>query len=77
LVVLLSLRTDLIGPFDVIVLPPNGGVEGPSIAQTDVVLTVDKRDISGPTNGPRYRGTVLEDTLVQIRALLRDRLDLF
>ena len=74
--VLLSSRVDLVGPFDVVVQPPVGGVRVPSIAQTDIVVTIDKRDISGHLNGPRHRGTVLADTLLQVRALLRDRLAL-
>jgi len=73
--VLLSTRIDLAGPFDVVVLPPFGGVRRPSIAQTDIVVTIDKRDISGSINGPRYRGTVLADTLLQIKALLKARID--
>ena len=73
--VLLSTRVDLVGPFDVVVLPPIGGVRRPSIAQTDIVVTIDKRDISGAMNGSRYRGTVLADTLRQIRALLKARMD--
>jgi hypothetical protein len=59
----------------VVVLPPIGGVRRPSIAQTDIVITVDKRELSGPMNGARYRGTVLADTLRQIKALLRARMD--
>jgi hypothetical protein len=76
LVVLLSRRMDMCGPMDVPVLHPNGGVEADSIAQSDIVLTIDRRAISGPTNGPRYRGTVLDDTFLQLRALLRERLSL-
>jgi hypothetical protein len=76
LVVLLSRRMDMCGPMDVPVLHPNGGVEVDSIAQSDIVLTIDRRSISGPTNGPRYRGTVLDDTLLQLRSLLRERLAL-
>ena len=73
--VLLSTRVDLAGPFDVVTLPPIGGVRRPSIAQTDIVVTVDKRDISGPVNGSRYRGTVLADTIRQIKALMKARMD--
>jgi len=75
LAVLLSCRVDLVGPFDVVILPPIGGVECQSIAQTDIVVTIDKRDISGPMNGTRYRGSVLADLFRQFRALLKARMD--
>lgn len=75
LTVLMSARIDLVGPFDVVILPPIGGVERPSIAQTDIVITIDKRDLSGPMNGPRYRGTVLADSFRQVRSLLKARMD--
>lgn len=75
LAVLLSTRTDLVGPFDVIIPTPIGGLKRSSIAQTDIVVTIDKRDISGPMNGPRYRGTVLADLFRQVRSLLKVRMD--
>jgi hypothetical protein len=75
LVVLLSSRVDLISEKDVLVLPPDGGVEARCIAETDIVFTVDKRELSGPINGPRYRGTLMADTFAQVRALLRTRMD--
>jgi hypothetical protein len=75
LTLLLSSRVDLGGPFDVEVLPPNGGVIVPCIAQSDIVITVDKREMSG-VHGARFRGTVLIDTLALIRAYLRKRLQL-
>lgn len=75
LVVLLSTRIDLGGPCDVTVLPPDGGVTQTCLAETDIVLTVDKREMSGQA-GARYRGTLMADTFTQIRALLRTRLAL-
>jgi hypothetical protein len=55
------------------VVHPDGGVSQDCIAETDIVVTIDKRDTSGPVNGSRYQGTVMRDTLGQIRALLRKR----
>lgn len=74
--VLLSTRVDLGGPFDV-VIQPGGGVPVACIAQSDIVITLDKRELTGVMNAARYRGPVHSDTLAQVRALLRARLDLF
>jgi hypothetical protein len=72
--VLLSAQTQYLAEHDVVVIAPDGGVEQNSLAQTDIVITIDKRDIT-ETFGGRYRGTVMADTLIQIRALLRARLN--
>jgi hypothetical protein len=71
-----SAQIEYAGPYDVLVIAPDGGVQRDSLAQSDIVITVDKRNLSG-TNGARYRGTLMADTLAQIRALLRQRYDLF
>lgn len=73
--ILLSAKVEFAGPYDVLILSPDGGVERDCLAQTDILITIDKREISGAYGG-RYRGTVMADTLARVRALLRRRLDL-
>ena len=63
--VLLSSQVDMAGPEDVTVLALDG-IPVDSIAQTDLVFTLAKADLTGP----RYRTTVQADTLFQVRATL-------
>ena len=73
--VLLSAQVEYAGPYDVLILSPDGGVDRDCLAQTDILITIDKRDLSG-AHGGRYRGTLMADSLARVRALLRRRLDL-
>ena len=73
--VLLSARVDLQSRFDVLIVAPEGGIKVDSIAQSDIVVTLDKRDLTG-SRETRFRGIVTTDTLLRIRAHLRQRLDL-
>lgn len=70
IVVLCSAQTEYAGRHDVMVREHDGGMARTSIAQTDLVFVVMK-DALGEE---RYRGTVLKDTLIQIRARLADSL---
>lgn len=63
--VLLSSQVDKAGPEDVTVLALEG-LPADSIAQTDLVFTLAKADLTGP----RYRTIVQADTLVQVRSTL-------
>jgi mRNA-degrading endonuclease toxin of MazEF toxin-antitoxin module len=69
-VILCSAKTEYQGRHDVLVQAKDGGMERRSIAQTDLVFVVLKDELTND----RYRGTVLKDTLVQIRARLADSL---
>ena len=69
-VVLLSAQTEYQDRHDVLIRRPAGGVERDSIAQTDLVLTVLRDQLSDD----RFRGIVLRDTLRQIRAKLAETL---
>jgi hypothetical protein len=71
-VVLLSAQTDYQGRHDVLIRRPDGGVERDSIAQTDLVLTILRDQLSDD----RFRGIVLRDTLRQVRAKLAETLGL-
>ena len=70
IVVLLSAKTEYQDRHDVLILRPDGGIQRDSIAQTDLIFTVLKDDLGDD----RYRGTVLRDTMVRIRARLVDTL---
>jgi hypothetical protein len=63
--VLLSSQVEWAGPEDVTVLALEG-LPADSIAQTDLVFTLAKSDLTGP----RYRTTLQADSLFQIRATL-------
>lgn len=76
LVVVLSSQVEYGGRYDVEIVPPVGGVRETCIAQTDIVVPIHKDELRGPRNGARYRGTVLTDTLRQVKAALRDYCDL-
>lgn len=69
-VVLCSAQTDYAGRHDVLVREQDGGMNRTSIAMTDLVFVVLKDELSDD----RYRGTVLKDTLIQVRARLADSL---
>ena len=69
-VVLCSAQTEYADRHDVLVREQDGGMSRTSIAMTDLVFVVLKDELSDD----RYRGTVLRDTLVQIRARLADSL---
>ena len=69
-VVLCSAQLEYAGRHDVVVRQGDGGMARTSIAQTDLVFVVLKAALSED----RYRGTILKDTLVQIRARLADSL---
>ena len=58
------------GRHDVLVIRPDGGVQRDSIAQVDLLFTLLKQDLTTD----RYRGTLMSDTLRQIRAKLADTL---
>jgi mRNA-degrading endonuclease toxin of MazEF toxin-antitoxin module len=70
LVVLLSAKVEYAGRHDVHVVRPDGGVQRDSIAQVDLLFTLLKEDLAID----RYRGTLMSDTLRQIRAKLADTL---
>lgn len=69
-VVLCSAQLEYAGRHDVVVREHDGGMARNSIAQTDLVFVVLKDELTDE----RYRGTVLKDTLIQIRARLADSL---
>jgi len=71
-VVLLSAQTEYQGRHDVLIRRPDGGLERGSIAQTDLVITVLRDELSDD----RFRGIVLRDTLRQVRAKLAETLGL-
>jgi len=71
-VVLLSAQVECAGRNDVLVRRPDGGIQRDSIAQTDLVFVLDKVELTGA----RYRGTVLGDTLRQVRARIAETLGL-
>jgi hypothetical protein len=70
LVVLLSSQVEWQGRHDVLIKRPDGGLRSDSIAQTDLVFAVDKRDLTDD----RHRGAVMTDTLRQVRAKLGEGL---
>lgn len=70
LVVLLSAQPEYHGRHDVFIPRPVGGLTRDSIAQTDLVYVVLKSELTDE----RYRGTVLSDTLIQVRAKLSETL---
>lgn len=69
-VVLLSAKTEYMGRHDVLIRRPDGGIVRDSIAQTDIVSTMLKTDLSDD----RFRGIVMRDTLVRVRAKLSETL---
>ena len=70
LVVLLSSQVEWQGRHDVLIKRPDGGLRTDSIAQTDMVFAVDKRDLLDD----RHRGDIMTDTLRQVRAKLGESL---
>jgi len=70
LAVLCSAQTEYADRHDVHVRQGDGGLSRTSIAQTDLVFAILKDELAED----RYRGTVLRDTLGQIRARLADAL---
>jgi mRNA-degrading endonuclease toxin of MazEF toxin-antitoxin module len=70
LVVLLSSQVEWQGRHDVLIKRPDGRLRSDSIAQTDLVFAVDKRDLTDD----RHRGAVMTDTLRQVRAKLGEGL---
>lgn len=70
MVVLCSAQTEYGGRHDVHVRQGDGGMKRNSIAQTDLVFVVLKEELPDD----RYRGTVLRDTLTQVRARLAESL---
>lgn len=71
-VVLFSSQVGYQGRHDVLVTRPDGGLRTDSIAQTDMVFVVDKSELEDD----RQRGTVMSDTLRQVRAKLSETLGL-
>jgi hypothetical protein len=69
-VVLLSAKTEYMGRHDVLIRRPDGGVERDSLAQTDIVLTLAKAELTDDW----HRGVVMRDTLVRVRAKLSETL---
>ncbi len=69
-VVLLSAQPEYGGRHDVFIPRPVGGLERDSIAQTDLVFVILKSELTDD----RYRGKILSDTLVQVRAKLSETL---
>lgn len=69
-VVLCTAQTEYGGRHDVLVRQHDGGMGRDSIAQTDLVFVVLKDELAND----RYRGTVLRDTISQVRARLADSL---
>ena len=72
LVVLFSAGVEYQWRHDVLVRRPEGGLERDSIAQTDLVFPVLKEELTDE----RFRGTLMTDTLRQIRATLANTLGL-
>lgn len=69
-VVLCSSQTEYQGRHDVLIRRPDGGLRTDSIAQTDLVFVVAKADLGDD----RARGTLMADTLRQVRAKLGETL---
>lgn len=68
--VLLSAQTEYGHRHDVLIRRPDGGIARDSIAQTDVLFMVVKAELTPD----RWRGTVMADTLRQVRAKLAETL---
>jgi hypothetical protein len=68
--VLLSAKTEYQSRHDVFIRRPDGGVARDCIAQTDLVFPILKDELTDE----RFRGTVLRDTLRQVRAQLANSL---
>lgn len=68
--VLLSAQTEYWHRHDVLIRRPDGGIVRDSIAQTDVLFIVMKVELTTD----RQRGTVMADTLRQVRAKLAETL---
>lgn len=58
------------GRHDVLLRTPDGGLVRDSIAQTDLVFVVLKSELTED----RYRGTLMRDSLIQVRAKLSETL---
>lgn len=71
LAVVLSAQMDYLGPHDVVIVSPDGGVPETCMAQTDQVVILAKEDL----RRGRYQGTVQTDTLVRIRATVCQTID--
>lgn len=69
-VILLSAQTQYAHRHDVLIRRPDGGITRDSIAQTDLVFIVEKVELADD----RARGTVMADTLRQVRAKLAETL---
>ena len=69
-VVLCSSQIEYQGRHDVLVRRPDGGLRTDSIAQTDLVFVVAKAELVEE----RARGTLMADTLRQVRAKLGETL---
>lgn len=69
-VVLLSARTEYAYRHDVLIRRPDGGLARDSIAQTDLVFVIEKVELMPEC----YKGTVMADTLRQVRAKLSETL---
>lgn len=68
--VLLSAQIEYWHRHDVLIRRPDGGTARDSIAQTDVLFMVVKVELTPD----RWRGTVMADTLRQVRAKLAETL---
>lgn len=71
-VVLCSAQVQYLGRHDVLVKRPDGGLQRDSIAQTDQMFVMLKAELTGD----RHRGTLLADTLRQLRAKVAETLGL-
>lgn len=69
-VIPLSAQTQYAHRHDVLIRRPDGGIVRDSIAQTDLVFIVEKAELADN----RARGTVMADTIRQVRAKLADTL---
>jgi mRNA-degrading endonuclease toxin of MazEF toxin-antitoxin module len=69
-VVLCSAKIEYAGRHDVVLRAPDGGLGRDSIAQTDLVFVVLKSELTDD----RFRGILLSDSLLQIRAKLSETL---
>ncbi len=69
-VVLLSAQTQYAHRHDVLIRRPDGGIVRDSIAQTDLVFIIEKVELADD----RARGTVMSDTLRQVRVKLAETL---
>lgn len=70
IVVLCSSQTEYQGRHDVLVRRPDGGVRTDSIAQADLVFVIEKAELLEE----RARGSLMADTLRQVRAKLGETL---